>query len=76
MQVRSTAGGPIYNVLISLPSLQLQRKTGPKGQSYIDQLRPGTHQLHISAPGYEPVVEEVQIREEDGVVVQVVLEGV
>ena len=73
--MRSTAGGPIYNALIRIPALQLQRKTGPKGQSYIDRLKPGTHQLEIVAKGYVPRLEEVKIGVNASKVMEVVLEG-
>jgi hypothetical protein len=76
VRVSGANGGPVYNALISLPALKLQRKTGPGGQIYVDRLKPGIHKLHIAAEGYQPLEQEVKISAHVGKVVEVVLVGV
>ncbi len=63
LQVRVTTpeGTPIAGATIRIVAKKLKRKTGAKGQAYIQHLPPGEYMLHIEAEGHAPAERKIYI---------------
>lgn len=63
--VDDVSGLPLANAMVSVPSLEIEARTGENGQFLLERVPVGSHDVKFEAPGYVGVVEQITLGDAD-----------
>jgi hypothetical protein len=71
VRITGSGGAPVYNALVSLPSVKFKRRSTERGQVFLQHLKAGQHKLRIEAEGYPAHEQKLEIVANERHVVEV-----